>query len=177
MKKNSTFILALSIAGVIAGAPMAVLAKNLDTTETTAITIGQMNDSKQFGSINPIIATDIVDGMKTLVNFAEPVAKTFVVRNSTTYAQVRAAAIQAGVTTDERVAKTDVFAVEDALAACGLHISTEQYAQIRGLHVTTIDGALPTEVELLTAVYNDLKPRLDSGELKFKIPGAIQELT
>ncbi len=174
---NPTFVLAFAIAGVLGTAPMSILAKNIESGDSKAISIGnvdigQSDSDKIFGDSKPVITDDSKAGLQVLVTFAKPVDKTFVVRNGTPYNQnIRNVAMAEGITNDQRIAGTHVFAVEDALAACGLHMSAEQYALVRGLTVANTNGTLPNEVELLTAVYKDLKPRLDKGELQFKVSG------
>lgn len=175
MNTNKTYVLAVAIAAAMIGTPIAVFAKNVEDGTHTAISMGQYEkDFNLFGDeLEPIVVEDYRKGLRDLVEFVSPVQKTFVVRSSTVYNHIRQEAIRTGVTSNERVANTQVFAVEDALAAVGLHISAEQYALARGLKVSNDEdrGILPNEAELLVAVYNDLIRRLNDGELQFKIGG------
>lgn len=176
-QKKPVFVLALAISAALA-LTGSVYAENNLTQESTAIVIGASIQTHQelFGKdIIPTVTPNSKVGLGQLVAFVEPVAKTFVVRSGTVYSRIRNSAQAMGVTTDERVAKTEIFAIEDALAACGLHISAEQYAKVRGLKIDAVDGELLTEAKLLSAIYNDLQPRLESGELKFKVSN--QELS
>jgi hypothetical protein len=169
MNKKPVFVLALAITAALA-LTGSVYAEN-EANQSTAIVIGttDQNHKELFGQeLQPMITPNSKVGLGQLVAFAEPIAKIFVVRSGTVYNRIRDSAQAAGVTTDERIAKTEIFAVEDALAACGLPISAEQYAMVRGLQIDNVDGELLTEAKLLGAIYNDLQPRLESGELKFK---------
>lgn len=179
MEMNKTYVLAIAIAAAMIGTPIAVFAQDIESGTHTAISIGQHEDINLFGKqVKPIVVEDYRKGLRNLVQFVAPIQKTFVVRSSTVYNHIRQEAVRTGVTSDERIANTQVFAVEDALAAVGLHMSAEDYALARGIMVgkNEVVGVLPNEADLLTAVYNDLQRRLNDGELSFKIGGVVHTM-
>ncbi len=170
MKKTPTFVLALSISASLATFSGNLLAQEIGG-QSTAISVdaGQFDQNALFGKVVAQVTTE-KQGLQSLISFLAPEEKLIVVRNITSYDKVRNAAIANGVTTAPRVMGTKVFAIEDALASVGMHMRVETYALARGIKIANTGSSMQDEVALLNQVYNDLLPRINSGELPFVGP-------
>ena len=165
-----TLVLAMSFALISAGTTTAnaAVVTDLQSGKQIATTFDQTN-TKIFGNLigtTPMVNTE-QNAIKELAQFFGPDAKTVLVRYYSEYAVLKDLAIKHGVTTQQRLAETNVVGVTDKAMMLGI-TDIDAYALKEGL-VTADDyktGGLAYETKVLTAVNIDIDMRLARGELK-----------
>ncbi len=177
MKKNTlaTFIVAAVISTASAGAfagdflvtdvTNASIDQQIADNNMNGIRMGQVDAviDTRFGAVNPIIAEDVADGMKHLVQTVSPADKIMVFRDVETYDPLSTAALEVAATTPERIDQTIRFGVQNALDDAELRMTPEQYLTAIGITLTNSDGELLTETEVLGKTFEHLFPRLQAG--------------
>ena len=165
-----TLVLAMSFAFFTAGITAnAAVVTDLQSGKQIATTFDQTSNTKIFGNLigtTPTMNTE-QNAIKELAQFFGPDAKTVLVRYYSEYAVLKDLAIKHGVTSQQRLAETNVVGVTDKAMMLGI-TDIDAYALKAGL-VTTDDyktGGLAYETKVLTAVNIDIDMRLARGELK-----------
>lgn len=165
-----TLVLAMSFA-IIAGSTIAnaAVVTDLENSNTVATTFDQATNTEIFGNlpgVTPTVNTE-QNAIAELAQFFGPNAKTVLCRYYSEYAVLKDLAIKHGVTTQQRLAETNVIGVTDKAAMLGI-TDIDGYALKNGL-VSADDyraGGLAYETKVLTAVNADIDARLASGDLK-----------
>lgn len=166
-----TLVLAMSFALITAGTitANAAVVTDLQSGKQIATTFDQTTNTNIFGKLVGVTfkVNSEKNAVAELAQFFGPEAKTVLCRYYSEYAVLKDLAIKHGVTTQQRLAETDVIGVTDKAMMLGI-TDIDAYALKAGL-VTADDyktGGLAYETKVLTAVNIDIDMRLARGELK-----------